>query len=435
MSARFKMPFASLSIRNYRLFFMGQGISLIGTWVQRVTMGWFVYRITNSHFLLGLVSFLSMVPTIFISPFAGAHADRWNRHHVIIITQSLYLIQATLLSAAVLTGFIYSARLWPLLALSLALGCIEAVDAPIRQTFVKDLVTKRSLLPDAIASNSAMFNGARLVGPAIGGALIILFNEGVCFGINAASYLAVIISLLFIRINYPKVTARREPVIAKILDGWKYSWHSLPIRFLVLNLSFYTLFGMSYGTLFPVFARDILKGNSSTQGALMSCVGVGALISAFYLGSRRTIKGMLPLLIVMGGVASLALISFSLSTSIYLSMGLMFVVGLGMTAQMISTNTLIQSVTEEHMHPRVMSMYTMAFGSTMPFGNLLIGTLSSSVGAQLALAVCAGACLIWSLLSLKRVARLERGVIRMLVTNKNTSIYQPRPTLDLSNSQ
>lgn len=435
MNTRFKMPFASLAIRNYRLFFMGQGVSLIGTWVQRVTMGWFVYRITGSHFLLGLVSFLSMIPTVFISPFAGAHADRWNRHNVIIYTQIAFMIQAALLATATLTGYINSARLWPILVLSLMLGCIEAIDAPIRQTFVKDLVGNRSMLPDAIASNSAMFNSARLVGPAIGGALIILFSEGVCFAINSASYLAVIVSLFFIRVSYPAQTTKAEPVVQKILDGWKYSWRSKPIRFLVMNLSFYTLFGMSYATLLPIFARDILKGNSGTQGMLMSCVGVGALAGALYLGSRKTIKGLVPLLVGMGCLGSLSLILFSLSTNVYSSMALMLFTGLGMTIQMAATNTLIQSVVNDKMHGRVMSVYTMGFGAAMPFGNLLIGTLSSSIGAKYALMICASACLIWSLSGLKGIPALVREIFRMLISNKNTEIYRPTPSLDLSESE
>jgi len=449
----YKLPFASLSIRNYRLFFMGQGVSLIGTWVQRVTMGWFVYRITNSHFLLGLVSFLSMIPTLFISPFAGAFADKWNRHHTLVLTQTAYMIQAGLLALATLTEYINPGRLWPILCLSLLMGCIEAIDAPIRQTFVKDLVNKRTLLPDAIASNSAMFNGARLVGPAIGGALIIVFSEGVCFAINSATYLAVIVSLLFMKIDYPPRQAKNEPVLTKILEGWKYSWKSVPIRFLVLNLSFYTLFGLSYATLLPIFARDVLKGNSGTQGALMSCVGIGALAGALFLGSRKTIKGLPQLLVFSGIIGSLSLIALSLSTNVYLSMGLMLFTGFGMTTQMIATNTIIQSVVDEKMHGRVMSVYTMAFGSISPFGNLLIGTLSgslgtllavkvglpaaqaSSLGAQIALGLCALACLIWSLLSLRKIPLLVRDIVRMLIHNKNTEIYRQTPALGLSVSE
>ncbi|MDY0152015.1 MAG: MFS transporter, partial [Candidatus Cloacimonas sp.] len=196
MLKRLKGLFVSLTIRNYRLFFMGQGVSLIGTWIQRTTMGWFVYRLTGSAFLLGLVSFLSMIPSVFISPFAGAWADRWNRHHTMIFTQIAFFVQTSVLATLVLTGVVNKNVQYPLLIMAAFQGIIEAIDAPIRQSFVIDLVATRSLLPNAIATNSAMFNGARLIGPAVGGFLIIMFSEGVCFAINAISYIPVIISLL-----------------------------------------------------------------------------------------------------------------------------------------------------------------------------------------------------------------------------------------------
>lgn len=422
---KLKDLFIALRVRNYRLFFMGQSVSLIGTWVQRTTMGWYVYRLTNSAFLLGVVSFLSMIPSLFISPFAGAWADRWNRHHTLVATQILFMIQAGLLSILALTGFINSQRLWPLLLLSLMQGMIEAVDSPIRQSFVIDLVTKRTLLPNAIASNSAMFNSARLIGPSIGGGMIILFGEGVCFGINSISYLPVIITLLMIRIKYPALSPSLESTWNKVIAGWKYSWHNFPIRFLVLNLSVYTLFGLSYATLLPVFARDILKGTAGTQGLLLSMAGVGALSSSIYLASRKTIKGLPTIMIVMGCVASVALIVFSHSSFLPLSMGLMLFIGLSMTMQMASTNTLIQSVVADEMRGRVLSVYTMAFMASSPFGGLLAGTLSRQFGARTAMLVCASVCLLWSLNGLRLIPSFVKNIVRMLVTNKNTEIYRP----------
>jgi len=417
--------FVALTVRNYRLFFMGQGISLIGTWMQRTTMGWFVYRLTDSAFLLGVISFLSMIPALFISPFAGAWGDRWNRQHTLIITQSLFMLQAALLALAALSGFINSERIWPLMALSLMQGVIEAVDSPIRQSFVIDLVTKRSLIPNAIASNSAMFNSARLVGPSVGGAMILIFGEGMCFAINALTYLPVITMLFMIKINYPHIQAAKENTFAKIRDGWRYAFGHLPIRFLISNLMVFTLFGMSYSTLIPVFARDILKGTAGTQGLLLSTAGIGSLATSFYLASRKTIKGLPTVMISLGVAVSLTLIVFSRSSFLPLSLFLMLFIGLGMTMQMASTNTIIQSVVADHMRGRVLSVYTMSFMAASPFGGLLAGTLSRHFGAANALSICAGVCLIWALFGLRLIPNIVRDIFRMLISNGNKEIYRP----------
>jgi len=429
--------FVSLTVRNYRLFFIGQGVSLIGTWVHRTTMGWFVYRITNSAFLLGLVSFLSMIPTLFISPFAGAWSDRWNRHHTLVATQIAYMVQAGLLATLVLTGFINSQRIWPLIILSLMQGMIEAVDAPFRQNFVMDLVSTRALLPNAIATNSAMFNSARLIGPSIGGAMIVMFSEGVCFAFNAFSYLPVIAMLLMIKISYPPQVPRKEPILAKVLEGWKYAWRNFPIRYLITNLGIFTLFALSYATLLPIFARNILHGNAQTQGLLLSFAGIGSLSSAIYMASRKTIQGLPALSMTMAAIGSLALILFAQSTSIILSMVLMLVIGWGMTLQMAATNTLIQSTVSDEMRGRVLSVYTMAFGSMTPFGSLLVGSLTKvmgsgltgeaarALGARRALTVCAAVCLVWTLYSFRLIPSLVKNIFRMLVKNNNVSIYRP----------
>lgn len=423
--AKLKELFSSLTIRNYRLFFMGQGVSLIGTWIQRTTMGWYVYRLTNSALLLGVISFLSMIPSVFISPFAGAWGDKWNRHHTMIITQIAFCLQASLLAVAVLTGFVTAQRLWPLIVLSLMQGIIDAVDSPIRQSFVIDLVAKRTLLPNAIATNSAMFNSARLIGPSIGGAMILMFGEGVCFAINAVSYLPVIGTLLMIRIVYPPVLKAADSTMQKVKAGWKYAFGHLPIRFLISNLCVYTLFGMSYATLMPIFARDILKGTAATQGMLLSTAGIGALCTSFYLAGRKNIKGLPTIMVVMGCMVSVALIIFSRSSSLPLSMALMLFIGLGMTMQMASTNTLIQSIVADNMRGRVLSVYTMAFMSMSPFGGLLVGTMSRQLGAKTALLICASICLLWSLYGLTLVPAVVKNIFKMLVRNNNTGIYRP----------
>ncbi len=427
MFGKLKNLFVSLSIRNYRIFFMGQGVSLIGTWIQRVTMGWFVYRLTGSAFLLGLVSFLSMIPSFFISPFAGAWADRWNRHKTMIFTQMAFFVQTSILAILVLTGVINKDVQYPLLLLALMQGIIEAVDAPIRQSFVIDLVAKRSMLPNAIATNSAMFNGARLIGPAVGGFLIVMFSEGICFAINAISYIPVIVSLFFIRITYPPVVKEKESTLSKIWDGWRYSWRSVPIRYLVLNLAMYTLLGMSHVTLMPVFAKDILHGNSGTQGLLMSTVGIGALVGSMFLASRKNIRGMAQRLFVLGAVYSGVLIAFAFSTSIAVSMFLMLFIGLSGMMTMATTNTLIQSVVSNEMRGRVISLYTMAFSSMTPFGSLLMGSLSSRIGARYTIVICASIFLLWSLNGLRYVPQFLRSILRMLVLSNNTEVYRVKP--------
>lgn len=425
-----KRTFVSLSIRNYRLFFMGQGISLVGTWIQRTTMGWFVYRITGSALLLGLVSFLSMIPSVPISPFVGAWADRWNRHHTIIITQTAFFIQNSLLAIMVLGGRINQNVHYPLLIFALLQGIIEAVDAPIRQNLVIDLVGDKSMIPNAIATNSAMFNAARLVGPALGGFLIILFSEGICFALNALSYIPVIFTLCLIRIAYPAIKPERDSTLKKILDGWRYVYRNVPIRFLLANLSIYTLFGMSYTTLIPIFAKDILKGNSGTQGLLMSTAGIGALTGSLILASRKSIKGMVERLVYIGCGVSLAMMVFSRSQSLPFSMFMMLFIGFGMMMTMATTNTLIQSIVSDEMRGRVLSAYTMAFMSTSPFGGLLLGALSSKIGAQSTMMISAGICMLWSLGALKYVQRFSRRILRMLVLNDNASIYRaPRMRL------
>lgn len=417
----------ALSARNYRLFFIGQGFSLVGTWVQRIAMGWYVYRLTDSAFLLGLLGFLSMIPSLFISPFAGAWADKWNRHRTIIFTQILFMLDAALLAAGVLSGWINADRLWPLIVLALLQGVIEGLDAPFRQNFVLDLVAKRSLLPNAIATNSAMFNSARLIGPSIGGAMILLFSEGMCFLINSLSYLSVIIALLFIRIRYPARLRHKEPILAQVVKGWKYAWQSYPIRYLIANLSVFMLFAMSYTSVMPVFARDILKGNAGTQGLLMTGAGVGALASAIYMAGRKTIKGLPQITSVLACAASLGLIAFAQSRSLVFSLISLVVIGLGLTIQMSSTNTLIQSVTDSTMRGRVISVYTMTFNSLFPFGSLLIGYLTRQIGARLAITICAGICLLWSLNGLRLIPILMKSILRMLVKNNNTEIYRPAP--------
>lgn len=425
MAQSLKSMFKALSIKNYRLFFIGQGISLIGTWIQRTTMGWFVYRLTNSVFLLGLVSFLSMIPSVFISPFAGDLADRYNRHHIIIGTQIAAYIQTSALAIMVLTDYINAGFLYPLMVLSLLQGVIEAIDAPVRQSYVIDLVGTKSMLPNAIAMNSAMFNGARLIGPSVAGILIVFFNEGFCFAFNALSYIPVIIMLFFISVKYGEHRVSKQSMLKNVIEGWSYAWKNLPIRFLISNIVIFTLFGMSYATLLPVFARDILKGDSRTLGLMMSTAGIGALCGALYLASRQSIKGLGQRMTMAGVIASVCLITFAFSTHIIFSMALLLVIGLSLMLQMASTNTIIQAVVEDRMRGRVLSIYTMAYMSIAPFGSLIAGSISSRIGVKYTLIASASICFSWALYGLNLMPSFVRSVQRMLILNKNKEMYRP----------
>ncbi len=408
---KLKDLFQSLSVRNYRIYFMGQSVSLIGTWMQRTTMGWFVYRMTDSPFLLGLIGFLSQIPSVFIGPFAGVWADRWNRLTIIKITQFIALLQASILGILVLTDQI---QIWHMVALSLLSGVTEAIDAPARQSFVIELVEKKSLLTNAIALNSAMFNGARLIGPSLAGIVISLSNEGMCFLLNGLSYIPVLISLFMVSVP-PRYHLEGEySMLKKIKEGWKYSFSHHPIAFLITNISVITMFGMSYTVLMPIFARDILHGNARTLGFLMSMSGVGALTGALYLASRKSIKGLSRKMVIALCTFSIGLILFSLSRSLPVSMILMMIIGIGMMFQMSTSNTILQTVVHDNMRGRVMSLHSMAFMSVAPFGSLMVGSLSKSIGAPNTLLICACICLLWAGYSISIQSRLVHGIRQMI---------------------
>lgn len=410
--------FSALSAKNYRIYFTGQGISLIGTWMQRTTMGWFVYRLTGSPFLLGLIGFLSQIPSVFIGPFAGVWADKFNRHSIIKLTQAAALLQATTLGVLVVTNNI---QIWHIVILSLLSGVTEAIDAPARQSFVIELIQKRSLLTNAIALNSAMFNGARLIGPSLAGIIIAVSNEGVCFLINGISYIAVLVSLFMIKVPFKEYVDTGQSMFVKIKQGWKYSFSHLPIKFMIANISVITMFGMSYAVLMPIFAKDILHGSSKTMGFLMSCAGVGALIGAIYLASRKSISGLNKRMHTALSMFSIALILFSLSTNIIFSMSLMLVIGFGLMFQMASSNTILQNVVDDEMRGRVMSLHSMAFMSIAPFGSLMAGFLSKTIGAPLTLMFCAVVCLLWTIYGFSQHDRFVKSVNAMISKHESDS--------------
>ena len=377
-SSTIKLVLRSLRHRNYRLFFGGQGISLIGTWMQQIALGWLVYRLTDSAFLLGLVGFAEQIPTFFLASFAGVLADRYNRHHIIILTQTLAMIEAAILAVLTLTNTI---QIWHILFLSVCIGIINAFDMPTRQSFVIDVVEDKTDLPNAIALNSSMFNTARLVGPTIAGIMISLLGEGLCFLLNAISYIAVITALLMIHIVPKTGIIKPEKVLKELKDGLKYAYKFKPIKILLLFLGLVSLTGGPYTVLMPIFAKDILKGNANTLGLLFGAVGIGALTGAIYLASKRSVLGLAKWIAISAAIFAIGLMLFSFSQNLIFSLVLMSFTGFGMMVQMASTNTLLQTLVDDDKRGRVMSLYVMAFMGTAPIGSLVAGTLASTLGA------------------------------------------------------
>jgi MFS family permease len=373
----------ALRHRNYRLFFSGQIISLIGSWMTRIATSWLVYRLTGSALLLGLVGFAGQIPSFLLAPLAGVLVDRWDRHRLLVVTQILAMVQSAALAVLALTGVI---NVWHVLGLSLFQGLINAFDMPARQSFVVEMVEKREDLANAIALNSSMVNAARLLGPSIGGVIIAAVGEGWCFALDAVSYLAVIASLLLMRIAArPRSASRGARVLPEMRAGLAYVTGSPPIRSILLLLALVSLVGMPYTVLMPVFASKVLNGGPHTLGFLMAATGVGALLGAVFLAGRRSVLGLGRIIPLMSACFGAGLIGFSVP--------LLLLTGLGFMVQMAASNTLLQTLVDDDKRGRVMSFYTMAFMGTTPFGSLLAGTLADRIGAPHTLLLGGAGCI------------------------------------------
>lgn len=373
-----KFIIRALRSRNYRLFFAGNGISIIGTWMQRIALGWLVYRLTDSALMLGIVSFCGLIPSLLLTPVAGVWADRLNRRYILIVTQSLAMLQAFAMAALFFTGVI---NVYQIIALSLFAGVSSAFDAPTRQSFVIEMVERKEDLSNAIALNSSLFNGARLIGPSLAGLLILISNEGVCFLMNGVTYIAVIAALLAMRTSAPRFEPRKKRVLKELREGLNYAARSMPIRTVLLMVCVVSFFGMSYSVIMPVVARDVLGGQSDTLGFLMGAGGVGALAGAYYLASRRTVVGLEKVIAFASFVFGAGFIAFSFSRTLALSLLFMAIVGSGMMVQMASSNTFLQSVVDDDKRGRIMGLYTAAFFGIGPFGRLTAGALAHWLGA------------------------------------------------------
>ena len=374
----------ALGHRNYRLFFAGQSVSLIGTWLTRVATAWLVYRLTGSALLLGVIGFCGQIPSFVLAPFAGVLVDRWNRHRLLVVTQVLAMLQSLALAVLALSGHI---AVWHVAALSVLQGLINAFDMPARQSFVVEMVENRADLPNAIALNSTMFNGARLLGPSVAGALIALVGEGGCFLIDSVSYLAVIASLLAMRMTPRRQEHRRQHVLTELKEGFQHAFHFPPMRALLGLIAVVSLMGMPLTTLMPVMASQVLKGGPNTLGFLMAASGLGALGGALFLASRRSVRGLGGTIVTTTLLFGAGLVAFSASRHLALSLVTMVLCGFGMMVTTGASNTVLQTIVEERMRGRLMSIYGMAFMGTAPFGSLLAGVLATRIGAPGTLAI------------------------------------------------
>lgn len=404
----------ALRSRNYRLFFAGQGISLIGTWMTQIATVWLVYHLTHSVFMLGVVGFTSQIPNFVMSPWGGVLVDRLPPHRVLLSTQVLAMIQSLSLAALALSGTI---EIWHVLVLSLIQGLINAVDAPARQVFVIELLERREDLANAIAINSTMFNGARLVGPAIGGLLIAQVGEAYCFLIDGLSYIAVIIALLAMRFKPKPLIQSSGSLVQEVKSGFIYAFGCPPIRAILLLSSLISFAGMQYTVFVPFFADEILHGNAQTLGFLMAASGVGALLGGIYLATRQTVVGLGKVMLIAPAILGVGLISFSLSRFLPLSLLSMLLIGLGTILQIAAGNTILQTIVDDDKRGRVMSLYTMSFLGITPFGSLFAGTLASWIGETNTLLIAGIICFLGALIFSRQFPNLKK-IVRNIYIRK-----------------
>lgn len=368
--------------------------------MQQVAIGWLVYRLTDSALLLGLVAFAGQGPTFILAPLAGAIADRSNKHRVLFVVQALMMLQALLLAALVLSGAV---EIWHIVVLSAALGCLSGFDIPVRQSLLVELVSGKEDLSNAIALNSSMFNGARLVGPAIAGVAIALMGEGLVILVNGVSYVAVLIALALMKITPLHKPAAKEPVLRQIREGFRYAYDFSPIRSVLTLVALVSLVGVPFSVLLPVIASEVLGGDAKTLGVLVSCTGAGALIAALYLASRVSVRGLGRVIAWSAALFGVSLLLFSASTTLWLSAPLLVLAGFGMMLQMASSNTFLQTIVDDDKRGRVLALYTMAYIGMAPLGSLGLGVLAERLGATATIAAGGAACLLFAALFGRRL--------------------------------
>ena len=387
--------FRALESRNFRLFFFGGMVSLLGTWIQNLAIGWMVYRLTDSAFYLGLVGFAGQIPALFLGPLAGVFADRMNRRNVLIITAIIPMILAAILTVLTYTNTI---TVHYLIIIVIFNGIALAFDTPFRHAFLLDMIGDKKLLSNAVALNSTLVNTARFIGPTLGGLLIAAFGEQVCFMINSISFLGVIIALMSMKIEKTERKISGNSILTELREGFSYTYHYKPALYMILLVTVTSTFGLPFQSLLPVVARDILHGGSQLLGFLTGAVGAGALTGAFFLASRSSFKGIPKIIAVSAITFGIGLILFSFSKIMILSVIILYFSGFGMIAQFTATNTLLQHSVEDDKKGRVLSLYSMSFMGFTPIGSLLLGSLSAQIGVPLTLSISGAICLVSALL-------------------------------------
>jgi MFS family permease len=401
--SRFQNALRALQHRNYRLFFAGQLISLVGTWMQMVAQPWLVYRKTGSSFLLGSVGFASQIPVFVLAFIGGNIADRYNRHKVVIGTQIAAMVLALVLAILTLTDVV---QVWHIFVLSALLGVVNAIDMPVRQAFTVELVGKEDLM-NAIALNSSLFNGARVLGPAVAGLLIAGIGDGWCFFGNGVSYIAVIVGLLMMKMKPPIEPSASNSSVNSILEGFRYVRQTKPIRALILLLAVISMVGMPYSMLMPIFADKILSGGAKGLGILMGATGLGALTGSLALAAKKDVRGLGKITGYACAGFAASLILFSLSRLFWLSFLLLIPVGFFFMVTLASTNTLMQIMVPDNLRGRVMAVHVMMFMGMAPFGSLIAGAVAESIGAPVTVAMGAVCCLGGALIFKLRLPKLQ----------------------------
>lgn len=413
---RLALMFRALKHRNYRLYASGQLISLIGTWMQTVAQSWLVYRLTDSAALLGLIGFASQIPVFLLAPIGGAFADHHNRHRILIVAQTVAMLQAAILAALTLSGLI---EVWHVFVLAAILGLNNAFEIPTRQSFLVELVGKQDLF-NAISLNSSMVNAARMIGPAVAGVLIAAVSEGFVFLINALSFVAVLAGLLMMRVQLRPHAPLPTSKLASIIAGFQYAWQTRPVRGLLLLLGLVSLMGMPYAVLMPIFADRILDAGPDGLGLLMGGSGIGALIGALTLASRSSVFGLGRWVAWASAAFGVWLILFSQSQIFWLSVAIMVAAGFAMMIVMSASNTLIQSMVPDELRGRVMAVYSMMFMGMAPMGALLAGILAESIGAPLTIMIGGTACLAGGSLFALALPKLRREGQQIIVALQMT---------------
>jgi len=417
----------SLRHRNFQLFFSGQLISLIGTWMDTVAEAWLVYRLTHSSLLLGTTSFAGQIPVFLLAPIGGVVADRFDRRKIVIATQACSMVLAAILSFLTLTGRV---TVVDVIVLAALMGAVNAFDIPARQAFLVDMVGREDLM-NAIALNSSMFNGARVVGPSIAGILVASIGEGWCFFANAVSYIAVIAGLLLMKIEHPHVAHRAASPIEHIAEGFRFVRNTAPIRAILLLLGLVSVVGMPYTVLMPIFAKQILHGDAKTLGVLMGATGIGALAGALLLASRTQVRGLGRFVFLSCGGFGATLILFSLSRWYALSVALLVPVGFCMMVQMASSNTLIQAMVPDDLRGRTMAVYSMMFMGMAPLGALFAGAAADRITAPGTVAVGGAIAILGAAIFARHLPKI-RIEARQLILAQGMAAGEPAQELNSS---